>query len=410
MAAADPQTIPITVANPGRDRHVAMWEIPNGYPLHFDAGREALRRMEAERDPWPELAVWESSYQTEHAMRDLCAQPYFLMWGVTGPSEHDAWVATRRLYDTALTQDDPRLLDAVRLVTAAVRQAREYDHAAQHVSEFTRPTLHYYAALMLARAVAVAVLGPNEFGPKIPHGLGVRWPSTEDVSDPWPAVIEWHRPGSFSSFYRALRWDAWSSEESKQHADIGFHILETLRRLGYAVGPGALLWVDGTGGPSRQRLLMMKPTPALHPPYFHASHVSHADELLFFDLPDPVVELMVLYHFSILARYHPVIWAQLLAGEDAHGYLFRRAASEVYQRFIRHIAEQLTPPDPAARYARPPQWVEGKPKLNELQEAFSVRVPSYQLGQPAYPGLSEWVEGPSSDTDSASDDPISSNS
>lgn len=401
MAAEDPQHIAITVANPGRDRYVATWEPPR-FP--YSDGREALRQMQATRDPWPDLAMWESTHQTQQAIRDLCAQPYFLLWGVSGATEHDWWVATRRLYGTALTQDDPRVSDAVQLVTAAVRHAREYDQAAQHVSEGTRPTLHYYAAMMLARAVAIAVLGPAEFGPKIHHGLSVPWPNDPPVSVPWPAYIQWHRRGAFASFSRALRWDAWSSTDRSLPSPT-FHILEALRRLGYAVGPGAQFWDDGMGGITRQRLLLMQQNPPLNPPYFHASHVAHAGNVTFFDVPDAVVELMVLYYFSILARYHPVVWARLLAGEDAQGYLFRRSASEIYRRFIRHVATQLTPPDPTAKYARPPVWVDKKPTFREVQEVFTVRGKTYGVGHPVYPGPTEWVEGPPLDGDAASHDP-----
>ncbi len=379
--------IDVRVANPGRDRETSTGYVLPRYKARFDAGDEALRWLRSLEDPWPELARWESDHHVRASIRQLCSYRYLVVPDPSSPETRDLWVPTRMLYPTALRCEDGRINDAAALVVLAVRQAREYDKAAKQVSETARPTLYYYAALMLARAVAIAVLGPDEFKASAQHGLNV--PSgTEE-----PFQIKWQAKGAFPALYRAVRWDVCYGERPRVSPPVAaqFHIVECLRRLGYAVGHDALAWADGTGAIGVQRLLMADDpqTVAGRAPFFDADHLPNAGTLWFFDVPDIVVEFMVLYYYSILARYHPLAWRNVLAGTDEHGYLFRRSSNEVYIRYVQHVEEQLTGPAPGP-YVRPQEWIDVKPDAASLQTKLPII-----LGQPRspiqyYPPPGEW--------------------
>lgn len=377
----------ITIANPGRDRDTGQLDVhPN--PFHYDAGEAALRLIQEWEDPWPTLLFWESEFQARQGITNLCRRPYLTLdrSGVDGMVR---WVPTRMLFPDALTTQDPEVIEAaVRYVTAAIQQAREFATAAEHVSEVSRPPLHFYAAEMLARAVAVAVLGPDILVRHSQHGLKVLRPSTREA----PTLVQWQARGEFGALYRATRWDsAYGSEPTKVQWPI-FHIWECLRRLELVHWPDSVQWTEHGRASGHARL--MQPWDPDHPEerYLKGTEV---DQKRLYDVPDVLVEFMVLYHLSVLARYHPVAWRDLLAGREADGFHLRRAGGRVFSSFVHHVADLLPTDAPPEKVFYPTHWVETPPTFDEVQHALrTIGYSTLNLSVAQEPAPPEWRSDP----------------
>ncbi len=380
---SNPESIVIHVKNPGRNREIQSNWAWRRSPFKPDTGLDALEQLESMKDPWLDLAFWESTYQAREGIESMCRRAYFQMDAFSEPAQ---WVPTRLLYPHAVTTrkgDD--LNSAVAYVTAAVRQGREYYTAAHAVSEEARPTLYYYSALMLAQAAVGALLGLDELETNRGHGLSV---NGHPRLAAWPQLVTWQRRGNFVSLYRIVRWDTQFGlgTPKKSVAFPQFHVMECLRRLNKVTWGDEVKWAQAGEHSGLNRLMAVWDETVISP-YLRFEDVGQRD---IYDVPDILVELMVLYYFSIVARYHPVAWQRLLAGEIAEGYFIRRAADEVYGSFIRHVKELLPYPQRQG-LMKPAAWVGVLPDPIGLQQSWTVsnsRSIPYKLLEP--PG--EWEE------------------
>lgn len=361
---SDSQQDVIRVLNPGQNREVAINWFRYGHPFHKDAGQAALEQLDSMRDPWLDLAFWESTYQVKEGIASLCRQPFFR---ANQGGDPEKWVPTRLLYPNALTtKNKTEVSNAVEQITASVRQGREYYLAAQSVSEEARPTLYYYSAMMLARATVMAFLGVNELEKNRSHGLSVRSPSD---TDSWPQLVGWDTRGNFVALYRTVRWDTLFGVEPPKKTDLPqFHIMECLRRLNKMTWGDEVSWADSTHSTSSLSTLMKAWDPLEQTPYLRPEEVSMRR---IYDIPDILVELMVLYYFSIVARYHPVTWQKLLAGDYKEGYFLRKTASYIYFEFVRHILELLPTPR-KEDFLKQVEWVNDVPDPATLQRPSTI--------------------------------------
>lgn len=87
-----------------------------------------------------------------------------------------------------------------------------------------------------------------------------------------------------------------------------------------------------------------------------------------FQLPNVVLDFMLLHYFSALARYHTAAWQGLLGGAiDPEGYIFRVAFQNAAGNFLREVRTMLPiPGDPTMEAPGatslptplPPNWLD----------------------------------------------------
>ena len=352
-----PERPHIQIANPGRDR----W---------------ALARQGA--DPWHHLAFWEAEHQAHEGLQFLRRGPYFVVTESL-TADQDLWVPTAMLYPAAAIPDhSDEWVALAQDVAATVREAHEYARAAMLVPETTRPVLHFYAAELLAHAVSRAILGPAAVIARRGHGLSAPSDGSEI-----PIMIRWQPSGDFATFYRAVRWDtAYGGERERlPHPKPQFHGWECLRRLRLFDISGSMTWppphrLTSDMWKAHRRLLRAVPprpdvAPFSDPRSFALTRDSLRCEPLF-DLPDVLVEYMVLYYLSILARYYPVAWREHLAGRTPDGYWWREALQDIFPEFLANITSLLPHPDPRDGIGRPAEWITARPTPETVQQSLDL--------------------------------------
>ncbi len=352
-----PTAIPIRVLNPGFDRF----------------GLEAYKLEEMSyNDAWTKLQWWESEWQARKGIQELCRNPFLRLYNQNLPDV--AIVPTRVLYPDALhSSQEARIEESARYVVATVRQAREYYAAATAigVTDLSRPVLYFYGALSLARAAVVALRGIGAV--ENMHGLEIKdGPSIRDQQEhSWPTLIKWQNRGEFAAFYRVARWDTMYAASSRPVLP-SFHILECLRMLECnwgslppAINKPSYYMYDA----QRLRGLLL--------PYEEGKsiYLTQHSELLerqFCQVPNIIVQYMVLRYFADLARYHPLSWQTLLEGAKyPEGYVFRVALESTARAYIIEGAS-LLPSSGQYVTVAPREWYDRKPSIDEWYQTPRV--------------------------------------
>jgi YaaC-like Protein len=361
---------PIAVLNRGLSRHGASpINVTSPYPT--DPSDALL--LASTSNPWEALQWWESPWQARIGIRMLARWP-FLRLHHGGMDQRELLIPTRVLYPYGLlSSQNNRIEDAADTVAAAVRQAKEMYLAAQTsgVTDLSRPLLYFYGALDLAKAVTAALFGADALGEA--HGLGTgNAPTVSSNNSQWPTLIEWRGQGQFPMFYRAARWDElyaccykdsrWQGKRDLNQP-LRFHVLECIRALQYPWGTLPPTGFPAPGGAS----FNVQMRPGLLLPYadvtdlYLTSQTSRTKPLV--QVPRVVVQYMLLYYFSIIARYHPAEWQRLLAADrEPEGYVFRAAMERVAQDFVHEIARLLPNTLPPAAF-RIEEWSAERPAL-----------------------------------------------
>lgn len=373
-AAQEQEWVPLHVINRGFSRQDASPLIAPGEPHYRDASDMLLAILASNINPWETLQWWESPWQARIGVEYLARWP-FLRLRRSDLDQHDVLVPTRLLYPYALrSSQKDRMERTAYTVAAAVRQAREMYTAAQStgVTDLGRPLLYFYGALGLAKAATALLFGADAL--EEAHGLGTGYAPTISHDTPdWPTLIEWHGKGQFAMLYRAVRWDElyaccyresrWQGHPRLQQP-LRFHVLECIRALQYPWGtlPPTGLPAPGTA------LFNAQARPGLLLPYhgpsdmYQTSETPHTASLV--QLPRVLVQYMLLYYFSILARYRPVEWRRLLAADhESEGYVFRAAMEQVAQDYVREIMHLLPNTPPPWTFA-PESWGAERPTLD----------------------------------------------
>jgi YaaC-like protein len=363
-SVAEQRIVRLDVVNPGFDRDSLT--TPSTPPRQTGFFSQPVTDLWPE-NPWARLQWWESPLQAQEGITALCANPFVSLKGF---NESRGYVPTQLLYADALRASQlDRVERAAKCIAANIRQAREQYVAAQSaaVTELSRPLNYYYGALSLAKAATAALFGTEHV--EAAHGLGHEAGPSDRCPDraTWPTVITWQRQGAFPMLYLAARWDTVFERWGKLgfNGRPKFHVLECIRFLGYEWGtlpptgfsrPGTL--VVGRRE-MEKRLLLYREDGSL----FMRRNTPLTATV--FELPNVLVQFMLLYYFSVMARYHIETWQELLGGAtDREGYVFRYAHEEAAQDFAREIARMLPYPDELTLMA-PPDWIDSKAKLVE---------------------------------------------
>jgi hypothetical protein len=114
------------------------------------------------------------------------------------------------------------------------------------------------------------------------------------------------------------------------------------------------------------------------------------------DAPRVLVLYMLLYYFSILARYNPVAWQQLLAADqEPEGYVFRSAMERAAQDFLQEMIRLLPLVRPSPTFA-PETWRVTRPLISDWYQAPSELVRKQRQGHGIIVYyLKEWTDTPS---------------
>lgn len=376
---------------------------PEGIPSH---SLDFYRTLVIER-PWEALQWWESPLQAREGIKWLTARPFLRL---TALSDKVGLYPTRVLYPYALRSDETsRIQSAAYTVAASVRQAREMYLAAgaTGMTDLARPLLYFYGAEALAKAAVAALFGAEAMILEDFHGLtSQEGPSACHDHVEWPTLIRWKAKGAFAMLYRATRWDElytccfddsrWATPQIPRNG-LQFHVLECIRYLQYDWGT-----LPATGfAPSGWSLHDAQTSQFLLLPY-------HGPEDRFatrqtplktprIDAPRVLVMYMLLYYFSILARYNPVAWQKLLAAdEEPEGYVFRSALEHAAQDLLQEMIRLLPLIPPSPTYA-PEPWRETRPPLTDWYRAPAEVVttqPDVQAGGIRMFILHEWMNTP----------------
>lgn len=323
----------MTVKNPGwnRGHHPASRAAVRSVGIHgLDATLMVQRELadlradvdRLARDPWQDLLPWEVTHNVGAGLKTLFMTPYYSQGPTLGNLDGVA-VPTRLWYPDALhSGDSDRVEQAARTIPFLLRQAREHYAAAglSSISDLSRPVLHFYGAEALAGAVATSLFGvwPGRDRRDRQHGLSA------DYAHPEMIILQ--PRGLFTRFYRAVRSDtlynchAGFLGRSSDHPRLlpRVHVDRCLAALGYTES----LFARGVVplAPSQDQK-----TPDL-------------DVLV---LPDAVLEYLVLYYCSIMARYHQVDWQTILQGDSERTLPIRRALAVAPGAFVGHLAQFL---------------------------------------------------------------------
>lgn len=353
--------------------------------------------------PWAKLAWWESEWQAAKGIKAMCSRPFLNLGPTSDRADQPALVPTRVLYPFAFRSSQTQRIGATaRFVAAMVRQAREFYTAATSagVTDLSRPVLYFYGALALAKAAVAALFGSD----KLEHGHGLDnslGPSTQHSEAPWPNIIHWRQFGEFVMLYRAARWDVDLYREGRndtQNRDfVGadqpkFHILECIRWLGYDWG---MLPPTGFEKPrtaatlrsDRERCLLLYRQPGDE----FMRYTTPLDAPLY-QAPLIVVQYMVLYCFSVMARYNGLEWQELLAGtKEPEGYVFRVALESVADDFVAEITRLLPLPQDNDLNKFP--WFAKRPTLDAWYRQPVERTGGHPVIVPDMGSMEEWNDG-----------------
>lgn len=344
----------LRVINPGFDRHGL--DSPSGPDIPIHVFLAVTPQGKLEDSVWPTLQWWESPLQAEAGVKALSTSPFLHL---TNDGEQSANVSVHQLYSDALDpSNDAEVKVAAQNIAALMRQGRELYTAAGSagVTDLSTPLLYYYGALALAKAVAVAVFGVrNQTGER--HGLvydqANRPTSRHSAGVEWPTVIIWQQNGVFQRLYRAARWDeVWQNwGKLGLPSNPQFHVLECIRYLNSVLGiflPTGFARVGFPPPPDyrAQRHPREKCLLTYQPGGDLFMRLTTPAEAPVFQLPNVIVQFMLLHYFSTLARYHTADWQILLGGAtEPEGYIFRESFQDVAGKFLREIRILLPLPD-----------------------------------------------------------------
>jgi len=377
-AVMDEQPIEeIPLINRGFTRVGVPTATQQGIPTH---PADYYRTLVFER-PWEQLQWWESPLQARAGIEWLTAKPFLRL---TTPFQKVGLYPTRVLYPYALRTGQPeRIEHAALTVASSVRQAREMYLAAATagVTDLGRPLLYFYGAHALAKAAVAALFGAEKAILEDSHGLTrFEGPSAKHEHVEWPTIIRWKGKGLFAMLYRATRWDElyrccyddspWKARDKQKPPDnLEFHVLECIRYLQYDWGilphTGFASHVTPLGENQASQFLLL--------PYHRPNDQFATRQTLLntprIEAPRVLVIYMLLYHFSILARYNPVAWQKLLAADqELEGYVFRSAMERAAQDFLQEMIRLLPLVRPSPTFA-PETWSDARPVLSDWYRA-----------------------------------------
>ncbi|MCL4495893.1 MAG: hypothetical protein M1294_13895 [Firmicutes bacterium] len=320
-------------------------------------------------DPWTHFLIWESEWQVQEGITNLRRAP-FLSWMVEGSYDRKVLLRSKVYPDLVKKESQESLMRDVQFVTAAIRQAKEYYQAGSIVSELTQPTMMFYSALMLSQAAAVALFGKDFLKPGSKHGLVAQPPGRDwqGLQTDWPTTISWKAQGDFVALYQTVRWDNYEKMHGNPaQKEPRFHIMECLRCAGLVNNPAVLghalstvdhlLWSDNDTSASGMPTTLAQ---AVETPCYEVPHI--------------IVLFMILFWLSVMSRYYPVTWQQLLAGRIKEGYYLRRALTEVPADFVRAMHEVMPTPDLIGEEIDSTTMVDTAPSPGDLQEPHRLAV------------------------------------
>lgn len=319
----------ILLQNPGINRMQSDRHCNSS--LHA-VGSKTLTCIDEKSDPWLHFLIWESEWHARLGIDKIRRAP-FVQWGTDLPGLKV--LELQQTHSKEFEAGKKSFSDDVNFVMSAIRQSKEYYTAALTVSELTRPTLVYYSAVMLAKALAVALFGADYVKTKSGHGLSTPSGGVDFDQKPtiWPTFVSWQRKGDFVALFQATRWDKydWARRPMPK-----FHIIECLRSIGIVQSHPML-----NSPRSLNHLLWSYPGEPVDILPTTVKHVLHNPV---FEVPRVVVMYMVLFWLGVMARYHPAAWQELLAGKTEEGYFLRKAIDEVPRQFIQSMQEALPNP------------------------------------------------------------------
>lgn len=340
------------VINPGFDRYGL--DSPSGPEIPINIFLGVTPQGKLEDSVWPTLQWWESQLQAEVGINALRSRPFLHL---TKEGKQSANVYAHQIYADVLdTSDTMQVKAAAKSVAMLMRQGRELYTAAGSpgITDLSTPLLYYYGALAFAKAAIAAVFGVwNQTGEQ--HGLAhaVNRPTSQHpLGLEWPTVIVWHKNGVFRRLYRTARYDeVWQKwPKLGLPGSTQFHVLECIR---YLSGLGILMPTGfakvGFPPPSDYRALGHPREKCLLT--YQAGgdlfmHLTTSAEAPVFQLPNIIVQFMLLHYFSTLARYHTDAWQALLSGADEpEGVAFRVALQDIAGKFLREVKNLLPLPD-----------------------------------------------------------------
>lgn len=281
-------------------------------------------------------------------------------------------VPIRLWYPNALGSDQPDAIDKMtEEIPALVRQAREFYRAANssEVTDVSRPVLQFYAAEALANAIAHSVFTTTEVYKS--HGL-------EAAQCPEVVTLHMNKAGVFPALYKAVRADLLSCQHPrflgskrprrKDAPNPKVHVDDCLASLGYAGSK----FVEGVV------------------PLAQSRDSSEPEVLL---LPTLIVQYLVLFYFSIMARYHTVAWQRLLRGDDARSLPIRTALASLPRAFVIEAANYLPTSVPSYMLTygqRELQWTE-KWTLDDWSQPSGLDEQSDQTVRLRFAQFDEWM-------------------
>lgn len=236
------------------------------------------------------------------------------------------------------------------------------------MSEPTRPILFYYGALALAQAASVALFGvPTQ---PLQHGLSAELgPGYQDAPS-WPTVIAWWQSGHFARLYRTVRWDGAFPDKQSRNKLRRFHILECLRWLKAPFGVIPEPFPASPSDSADVRALHLLPFGDGSRPY---ASVDMPLDTPMLEVPRIAIQHMVLYYFSILARYHAASWQDLLEGRNRmEGFPFRAAAQSIPLAYVRSVVQLLPLPGDSVLSLSKTRPTRPVPTIEEIYEPWPV--------------------------------------
>lgn len=391
QSSQDPAWATIPVLNPGWNRE--------GVPLLSTSPKGNFFGIHTWGDdnPWTYLQWWESPLQACQGIVWLARRPFLEL--VNRNTGEQCIVPTRMLYPNALRGGSKKRIDEAGNRTAAlVRQARELYMAAETrgVTDLSRPLLYFYGAAALAKAATTLLFGADnlEYG----HGLSANPGAQGNES----GIVVWGARGTFPMFYRATRTDgiygnslrdlkAWRNDPTT--ANLHFHALECIRALGYNMG----LLGNAVQSPQNSVIPTAESRGNCLLPYCSGDSDEYMTSNTPLDRPvvqvsRVIVQYMLLFYFSMLARYETARWQTLLEGRESEdGYVYRAAMDRVAYDFVRDMVA-LFPNEPPRPSVSGPQrqWCNQLPSLDIWYQSPRVlmNAPTYELV--VVPPLEEW--------------------
>lgn len=325
------------------------------------------------QNPWQHLLFWEVPYKVKDGLDVLFKTP-FLYQVPTVDRRAGVAVPTRLWYPDALHSGVPEKVESAKhLIPFLVTQAREHYDAASHavISTLSRPVLHFYGAEALARVISTSLFGVCPRSDRT-HGL--------TATPSQPELISWKQHGVFGRFYQAVRADTLYNRQAsflgrypeRPWSPPEVHVDDCLAALHLT--------------PSRFAVGVV--------PLASCRRHEHPEVLA---LPQIVLEYLVLYYCSIMARYHHVEWQTLLEGDSPRSLPIRQALAQVPKDFVNDVVQYLpTVASPVLReFPRPrPEWTEDW-NLNYWRQPSQAEIGLDNTPglPPALGFLDEWQPG-----------------